>query len=338
MLWSNVAVISEIPTPEDFARSSLTLLNLAWSVGMDIVRELDESDIDQWDADGDVTDEYWRQSQPALGNALALIQQGQEMALKGKIAAVSPYLLIGRDPRDWPRRCEREDASFSMFRTADATDLVKIHNTVCSPSLRLSEGFEAFFDEVRRQRNAIIHAGGAGRRVEVAELLLNVLLTNEYLHAGARWPERRRVHLENDRVSVAFSSDHVGYVMLKEFDIAARLLKPVENKRFFGLTRARRYLCPHCQYEARDSDELIPLAQLVPSDPSATLISCFVCGHTTSVARKACTKVSCRSNVICGESKWGAICLVFHSNQDRARDDAYHPPEGLFLGRQRVAD
>ena len=37
--------------------------------------------------------------------------------------------------------------------------------------------------------------------------------------------------------------------MLKEFEIAVRLLKPADNKRFFGLSQARRYLCPHCQYE-----------------------------------------------------------------------------------------
>ena len=46
--------------------------------------------------------------------------------------------------------------------------------------------------------------------------------------------ERRRIHLEHDRISVAFSSDHVGYVTIKEFDIATRLLRPAKVKRYFG--------------------------------------------------------------------------------------------------------
>jgi hypothetical protein len=77
------AVISEIPTPDEFARSSLNLLNLAWSIGMDIVRELEESDVEQWDSDGDITDEYWRQSQPALGNALALFSKPKRWPSRG---------------------------------------------------------------------------------------------------------------------------------------------------------------------------------------------------------------------------------------------------------------
>ena len=311
-------MIVEIPSPDEFAQSSLNLLNLAWSVGMDIVRELEEAEVDQWDEDGDVTDEYWRQSQPALGNALALVQQSQEMALKGRIAAISPYLLIGRDSHEWPRRCERDDTSFSMFRMVDAADLIKIHNTVCPASSRLAEEFQVFFDQVRRQRNAIIHAGSPGGRLDVRELLLSVLRTNEYLHPGARWPERRRVHLENDRISVAFSSDHVGYVIIKEFDIATRLLKPVEAKRYFGVTKARRYLCPQCKYAASDLDELIPLAQLTPNSPLATAVICFVCGGTTKVERRLCVADGCRSNVICAEADWGAMCLVCGDDQDRS--------------------
>jgi hypothetical protein len=313
-------VITDIPTPDEFAQSSLNLLNLAWSVGMDIVRELEEAEVEQWDDDGEVTDEYWRQSQPALGNAIALVQQSQEMALKGKIAAISPYLLIGRDTREWPRRCEREDISFSAFRMPDAADLIKIHNTVCPAPFRLGEAFQVFFDQVRRQRNAIIHAGSAGERLDVRELFLSVLQTNEYLHPGPRWAERRRVHLEHDRISVAFSSDHVGYMLMKEFDIATRLLRPIEVKRYFGLTRARRYLCPPCRHEARDFDVWIPLTQLTPNTPLATAVRCLVCGQSTAVTRKSCVADGCKSNVICAEPDWGDMCLVCGSEQTRSKE------------------
>ena len=307
-------MITEILTPDEFSQSGLNLLNLAWSIGMEIAHEFEGAELAEWG--DDLTDEYWRESQPALGNAIALVEQAQEMALKGQIAAVSPYLLIGYEPREWPRRCEREDTPFSMFRTVDAADLIKIHNTVCHSSSRLGKDFAALFEEIRRQRNAIIHLGSAGKRMEVAELILNVLLTNEHLYPGTNWAARRLQYSQNDRLSVAYSTDHVGTLLLEEFDTAVRLLKSAQVKRFFGLTKARRYLCPYCCYEAEHIDRLIRLAQLAPNSPSATAVSCFVCGNITTVERKVCTEKGCKSNVICAEPDWGLICLVCGIEQD----------------------
>ena len=76
--------------------------------------------------------------------------------------------------------------------------------------------------------------------MEVAELFLNVLRTNEHLYPGTRWTERRLAHLGTDRVSLVHSSDYVGIHVLSEFETAARLLKQAEIKRFLGRTKARR--------------------------------------------------------------------------------------------------
>ena len=304
-------MITEVLTPTEFSRSGLNLLNLAWSIGMDIVSDFNNAELDTWDSDGEVTDEYWRESQPALGNALALVQQAQEMALKGKIAAVSPYLLIGRDPREWPSRCEREDTPFSKFRTADAADLIKIHNTVCAPQSRLGQDFSIFFDKIRRQRNAIIHVGSTGRRLDVVDLFLGVLQTNEYLYSDIRWMKRRLEYLESDRISVAHSSDHVGHDILMEFETAARLLKPADTRQLLGLTKARRYLCPPCHDWASElSSELVRTALLVPNKPSANVVTCLVCGESTSITRGSCITTGCKSNVICANPRWGSICLT----------------------------
>lgn len=310
-------MIIEIPSPDEFTKSGVNLLNLAWSIGMSIVSQLESAAHPDWDLVDDVADDYWRESQPALGNALALVQQAQEMALKGKIAAVSPYLLIAGEPRDWPRRCEQEDTPFTVFRTINAADLIKIHNTVCPSPSRLGKDFEDFFDVVRRQRNNIIHVGGTGRQVDVAELILNVLRTNEHLYPEERWVERRLTHLADDPILSWFGEEAYGSVV-KEFFTAARLLKPAEAKKFFGLTKARRYICPQCNDAVLGLvDEPLPLAQLLPNTPSATTISCFVCGDQTTVVRKVCAQKGCKSNVICAEAKWGPICLVCGSHQDQ---------------------
>lgn len=76
--------------------------------------------------------------------------------MKSRIAEVSPYLLIGRDPKDWPKGVGVRAVPFSEFRTIDAADLLKVHNTFCQPSL--DEGFRVFWEGVRRERNRITHS------------------------------------------------------------------------------------------------------------------------------------------------------------------------------------
>jgi hypothetical protein len=71
---------------------------------MEIVRDVENAELETWDTDREVTDEYWRASQPALANAITLLQQSHEFALKGRIAAVSPFLLEAVSKRvEWPR-------------------------------------------------------------------------------------------------------------------------------------------------------------------------------------------------------------------------------------------
>ena len=95
-------MIIEVPTSSDFMTASLNSLNLAWSIIIQLHFELKNAKVSDWDSDGDVTDEYWQKSQAPLGNALILVQQGFELSLKSRIAAVSPYLLLSKDLRDWP--------------------------------------------------------------------------------------------------------------------------------------------------------------------------------------------------------------------------------------------
>src|SRR6266849_4499472 len=122
-------MIVDIPTPEELARSSLDLLNMAWDSACEIIAGLENSQVKEWDDDGSAQREYHAASQPSLANALMVIQQAQELGLKARIAAVSPYLLIAGDPRGWPKG-SANDVSFSEFRTIDASDLIRVHNTV----------------------------------------------------------------------------------------------------------------------------------------------------------------------------------------------------------------
>ena len=117
-------MILEIPTADDFSRSSLNLLNHAWTIAAMLVRDqdaLEEDSLENIDQEENEEKNFWHYAQTELANAYTLMQQAQEMALKGLISKVSPYLLIS-DSRNWPRQCEKRDILFSEFYTVDATN------------------------------------------------------------------------------------------------------------------------------------------------------------------------------------------------------------------------
>jgi hypothetical protein len=290
-------MITDIPGAEDFKRTAINHLHLAWSIGVDLLRRVDVSD---WDIEIDekVAKEFWRQAQPALANAITLTQQAQEFGIKGLIAAVSPYLLITRDPRDWPRRCDREALTFADFRTADAADLIKIHDTVSGT--RLPAALVALYDQVRKQRNVIMHHGYVGQQLDVADVFLKAVQTYNLLFAdGESWPETRRAYLESDAISEALYLNDSWDALLDEFDRVVELLKPAQLRALFGFDkRARRYVCPNCMNRTEQLDRIVSLAQLRPNSPDSTEVYCFVCEEAAKVGREVCNNAKCKSNVI----------------------------------------
>lgn len=308
-------MIVEIPTPEEFKAASLNVLNLAWDTAIGALLELREwSDFAAYadeDAEPEMPDGYWEATQPALSNALTLVQQSAELALKGRIAAVNPLSLIANDPKDWPKRCETEDVPFSMFKTLDASELVRVHDTISSH--RLGPEFAAFFDEIRRQRNQILHKGRSDKAIDVRNLLVIALRLLRYLYPETHWPRVRRAYLEQTPLSRLHSTDHVNAVLVRESDVLVEHLGRSDLETFFDFDKkARKYICPHCHHGRGDhgEGETFALAQLAPNAPTATTIGCFVCEQTTTVTRKPCSEPDCKSNVIVDSDEFGTICLV----------------------------
>jgi hypothetical protein len=298
-------MITEIPTAEEFARQGMNHLHLAWEIGVALLRELKDAEYYD-DVDPKSYQEYWKLSQPSLSNALALIQQSQEFLLKSRIAKVSPFLLLSRDARDWPRRCEKQDTPFSSFRMSDAVDLIKIHDTVrCG---RLPKGFATFHDDVRRQRNIIMHFGAGSKPVDVTNVLFAVLQTHGFLLSDKSWAEHRWEFINSDRISALYSNDHAGDAILTEFDAIVEILKPSPLRKFFNFDKkARRYICPVCMDRTEHLDYRPAFAQLHPNAPETKVVYCFVCGSTIPVRREACPEAGCPSNVLSDED---GTCLV----------------------------
>lgn len=348
-------MIVEIPDSGDFAQASINLLNLAWQIAADSVKAYGDSEIIHpqdvpvtkfvlTDTGKEVTiggpdlsftpeereaaeTEFWRRSQPSLGNALSLVQQTVELGLKGRIAGVSPYLLISRDARDYPSGSAKADVPFSAFRTLDAADLLRVHNAVCAR--RLGESFAAWWDAIRRQRNALIHSVSPGVDIlRPDDVMEYVLVANKDLHGAAHWFDRRLSYRLADEIATAHDSDpphSYGEVFL-EFSYALRCLRPQVAKAHLGYDRrAKTYYCTHCcddcSHESWDYWDIGRTAQFRPMGRSSTTLRCVVCQRTSSVLREPCPDENCISTVRSAETEHFGTCLVCRREWGDARLD-----------------
>ena len=105
-----------------------------------------------------------------INNALTLLQQSLEIFLKSMIAKVSPFLLIGGEPRQWPTPAKTGNVDFSDFRTIDATDLCRVVNTVSDT--KLSNSFVQLYNDIRVRRNKIAHLNTGSLVLEASNVLV----------------------------------------------------------------------------------------------------------------------------------------------------------------------
>jgi hypothetical protein len=307
-------MIVDVPIPSDFQTAGLNQLYLAWQIAMASLQEFDEALSYGAEDNAETRADYWSRSQPALANAYSLIQQAMELALKGRIAAVSPLLLIG-DPGEWPGRATTEDVSFGEFRTLDAADLVKVHNSIAAP--RLDDRFKAFWEELRRERNKIMHSA-TPKAFDPADVVRAILTAAQALFGDRRWPPRLLDMEEDGRLAALGFNDNVANNIMRQVEAALAHLSPAEAKRFLGFDKDQRaYICPHCYFAAnKDWQEVWPqLAQFTTKTPGATDLACVVCETVTAVERTPCEDPDCKGNVVAED-----VCLTCTRRQEECFD------------------
>ena len=303
-------MIRDIPTREDFQEQGMALLNLAWDTVIELL--LNYRDAEEWDeiVDYEQTEHYLKASQKPLAIATALIQQGTELLVKAAIAEVSPFLLIAGNPQSWPRKCDTNDTSFSAFRTADAEDLIRIHDTVAAT--RLTEAFTRQFSEMRRVRNTVFHSVDRNLRFSEKDILLSILTVTSELHGPNKWMADPEQYLESTP-SAAFATEGHGSNLVREFQLLIDLLGNADLTQHFGFNKKqRRYLCPECWRTCREFyPDLEPrTAQLAPNSPTSKSVYCVVCRKTIPVLRKPCSCTPCLGNVINDSEDFDPECLT----------------------------
>ena len=288
-------MIQDIPTKEDFDAVGTTLLDQAWDMAASLLLALD--DARQWVNELDV-DEFWRSANVKMATALSIAHQGAEFLIKGRIANVSPYLLIANTPREWPKAGGSGAISFSKFRTIDAQDLIRLHDNAAAQPL--PEDFSLTFEMLRVRRNSIMHTVDRHLKVQVSELVDSILKIHKSLLPEQSWIKVRKEALYESSIARLFSSDWVDAQVVREFNAIKDVMPPALMREHFAFDKKKRvYLCPTCTwdtcaeigFESRTS-------QLSPNSPSAEEVSCFVCESRNSVSRIPCADIKCKGNVI----------------------------------------
>ncbi len=298
--------VTDVPSYEDFLDVGSDHLQLAWDQAATLLKDLHDT---SFDYDQETKDEYWNASRRILLTALTIAQQGVELALKGYIAEVSPYLLIQNPAGKLPGSSANSNIPFGDFKTIDAQDLVKMVTAFTSKNL--SEPFRRRFEELRNSRNQIMHSIGEKITIEPAQLIEIILEVHSELLPNNHWPTDRMRFLDRSPVAHLGASEFTRNTVCWELEIVLNLLQPSQVKKFFGIDKKqRRYSCPKCLSEANlDAGFEHRLAILTPKSPKATNVFCFVCNETFPVKRKTCDNSECKGNVF--HDEWGCLSCAF---------------------------
>lgn len=293
-------MIANIPTPDDFYRTGKELLAFSWDIVANLLVALDEAEYYGIDA-SDVSEEYWNLSQRQLTTALAIMQQGIEFLIKGRICEISPFLLISDSPSKWPSPYGHEPIEFSKFRTIDAQDLIKVHDTFSEQCF--DTRFVSLFNELRDKRNTIMHSINKSLDVQFGEIIETLLYMHKALFPNESWASVRRESLQRSPNTELGSSDYISNEVCRELSIVINLLAPAKVKEYFKIDKKKRaYFCPECHYEANhDAGDFVhKLARLTSNSSKCTSLYCPVCNQEHEVSRLDCSKdydPDCQGNV-----------------------------------------
>lgn len=308
-------MIQDIPSKEDFFQAGSAYLNMAWERVVDFVDEPedDASDFDHinrsilaesginWEEIASRNEKAEKAEKIAyedvmkreLSIAIGLALQGIEFILKGRIASVSPFLLLAGSSKDWPKDCRLNDVSYSAFRTVPAEDLPKIHDVV--HKRRLSDSFTQRYNKLRLLRNKITHTVIKDLDIQCKDVLVDLLELALGLRRRKNWMELRlsyRHSCPNLEYAIAHHCYELGKVL--------HLFTPAECRRYFSVEKKRKkYYCYRCSSDSeRDMIEVIPpLAHLEQATAKCLDMYCPVCVGTFQVVRKNCPDCEIKSAV-----------------------------------------
>ncbi|OYU76060.1 MAG: hypothetical protein CFE32_11795 [Alphaproteobacteria bacterium PA3] len=252
--------------------------------------------------------EYLVRTQPDLQAISSLLQQSMELALKARVCAVSPYLLLLNAEMKFSTSAKQID--FSDLRTLDAVDLPSAVNTLTD--CPLSDEFIGLFTNLRSLRNKVMHLGEASVTLKAEAVLRQAVSLYINLWPERHWLSDKLVHAAQTRHASLhdgkYTSTHTD--ILSAWPVEVVLFKKGEFKKLFGHEKSkRRYLCHCCIYEGdtRFADLAKSECATAFLNDAGNAVSCILCGEAFVVERRNCN--FCEGNVLgANTDDWVGYC------------------------------
>jgi len=297
----------DIPTANDFFISGKELFDFSWEIVAKLLGDIDDAEYYGENSE-EVSDSYWAAAKRRLTTALSITQQGVELILKGKIAEISPYLLIVDPPSKWPSPYDGKAVSFLDFRTVDAQDLIRVIDTFADEPM--PSDFVEQFHQLREKRNRIMHSVDKKLVVNVTEVVESLLFMHKSLFPEENWASVRLRFLDVSPESELGANEYSRNIVCREISLVIELLKPSKVKTYLGIDKKqRRYICPACYDEAnKDQGFEYYLAVLKPKGPDSNKLYCPICNSTHTVVRQICKEKNCPGNVMSEEGYCLTCC------------------------------
>ncbi|UYW27706.1 hypothetical protein OKC48_04120 [Methylorubrum extorquens] len=335
--------IENVPDAREIEQTAIRLYFTAWEHVTDIIIPLLESHSgsiqlidrtltptkDEMDFDGSIISviteaeaeavlkQYIARAQPDLHLCYALIQQSQEIALKARICAVSPFLLLlGSEVKSWAK----PNGDFTDFRTLDAVDLIRVVNAVCSKPV--SEQFATKFDIIRRGRNKIQHLGSFKDAIDPIAALDVLVEQWLELFPDRSWLQEFKGIIIDHHISTIVDDSDFGEVwsMLGNIERANLMLTDRQRRRLFGISdKARLFDCFYCRHESKWDDRGND-SRIATLEPNGNIVHCHLCLENTKVSRIRCFDPECGCDVIYAEGDYEGECAVCGEPQPLASE------------------
>jgi hypothetical protein len=288
-------MIINLPTAVALNTTALKLHFRAWHAIVSILHDFDQtyegaasnwltSDGDSWT---DERTEYLDAAQEDLHAILSIVQQSNELALKARIAAVSPYLLLLNNEVTF--HGNEKDVEFSSLRTLDAVDLPKAVNTLTDNPV--SSAYIQQYGQLRIQRNQYTHLGDTSIILNPVDICAK--MAGQFLEL---WPDRpwfrdrtESTHGREQFFDGKHWSPRQEIMFMLEYD---RTLIPSEvYRKLLGVRKsAVQFGCHKCQddWAVRRNGPGIEEARTAFYDNAKKAMHCLICDEDFAAVAQSC--------------------------------------------------
>lgn len=297
-------MIVNLPTVDGLTSMALKLYFRAWANVRDTLIQFDRHYPDSGffgtpDKKWDDEREYFLEAiQEDLQANLALLQQCNELALKARIAEISPYLLLVKSDISFSNAAK--DIDFAMLKTLDAVELPPAVNTLTLKPL--SAAYIENYGKLRVLRNQYTHLGVAGIILDPLKMLGDMV--EQYL---ALWPERAWLEDQVDMASTgqgAFYDDKnwsPRQAVMYAFPYDRVIISNGQFKKLFGVTKAAvDYACHKCldDWAISRHGPYASEANTAYYRSSGKVVHCLMCGGDFQVGVGPCSRPACGSKFV----------------------------------------